>query len=145
MLNRLLDVFKSFEFHEVRYLVIGGIAAILHGVPRATFDLDILIDKTEENARKLLEALAESGFATALMTNATEVADNEITIFTDRVRIDVQTLTPGITFEQAWARRVTADYSGQKLFILCKEDLITSKRASGRRVDLEDVRLLELL
>jgi hypothetical protein len=46
MLNRLKDVFKSFQQHEVRYVVIGGIAVALHGVPRATFDLDILIDAT---------------------------------------------------------------------------------------------------
>jgi len=38
MLNRLLGVFASFQKHKVRYLVIGGIAAVLHGVPRATFD-----------------------------------------------------------------------------------------------------------
>jgi hypothetical protein len=42
MLNRLKDVFKSFQSHNVHYLVIGGIAAILYGVPRATFDLDML-------------------------------------------------------------------------------------------------------
>ncbi len=38
MLNRLRGVFSSLEKHEVRYLVIGGIAAVLYGVPRATFD-----------------------------------------------------------------------------------------------------------
>ncbi len=38
MLNRLQGVFESFLSHDVRYLVIGGIAAVLHGVPRATFD-----------------------------------------------------------------------------------------------------------
>jgi hypothetical protein len=42
MLNQLRGVFESLHRHEVRYLVIGGIAAVLHGVPRATFDLDIL-------------------------------------------------------------------------------------------------------
>ncbi len=52
MLNRLQDVFKSFQQHDARYVVIGGIAAILHGVPRATFDLDILIEATPENARR---------------------------------------------------------------------------------------------
>jgi len=46
MLNRLTDVFKSFQEHEVKYLVIGGIAAVLHGVPHATFDLDILIKRS---------------------------------------------------------------------------------------------------
>jgi len=40
MLNRLQDVFRSFQQHDVRYVVIGGIAVVLHGVPRATFDLD---------------------------------------------------------------------------------------------------------
>ena len=54
MLDRLADVFKSFQEREVRYVVIGGIAAVLHGVPRATFDLDILIDSTPDNAHRLL-------------------------------------------------------------------------------------------
>jgi hypothetical protein len=62
MLNLLKDVFSSFQKYNVRYLVIGGIAAVLHGVPRATFDLDILIEATEENAQRLLDALAESQF-----------------------------------------------------------------------------------
>jgi len=49
MLNRLQGVFASFQEHDVRYVVIGGIAAVLHGVPRATFDLDILIQATPDN------------------------------------------------------------------------------------------------
>jgi hypothetical protein len=61
MLHRLQDVFESFERHEVRYLVVGGIAAVLHGAPRATFDLDILIDATLDNADRLLAALLEAG------------------------------------------------------------------------------------
>ena len=51
MLNRLQDVFESFQKHQVKYLIIGGIAAVLHGVPRATFDLDILIEATPDNAQ----------------------------------------------------------------------------------------------
>jgi hypothetical protein len=53
MLNRLQDVFKFFQQHEVRYMVIGGVASVLYGVPRATFDLDILIEATTENAERL--------------------------------------------------------------------------------------------
>ena len=44
MLNRLQEVFASFQKHDVKYVVIGGVAAVLYGVPRATFDLDILIE-----------------------------------------------------------------------------------------------------
>jgi hypothetical protein len=68
----------------------------------------------------------------------------EITIFKDRVRIDVQTSTPGLKFEKAWERRETMEYQNQIFYVASREDLIASKRASGRPVDLEDVRLLEL-
>ncbi len=144
MLNRLQDVFKSFQQHEVKYVVIGGVASVLYGVPRATFDLDILIEATTENALRLLAALAEAGLGTAAMTNAQDVVAHEITIFNDRLRIDVQTHTPGVSFRDAWSRRGTMTYHGQDFFILSREDLINTKRASARDVDLEDVRLLEL-
>jgi hypothetical protein len=123
-------------------LVIGGIAAVLYGVPRATFDLDVLIEPTLENAKRLLRAMSEAGLGTASLASADEVLATEITIFTDRIRLDVQTSTPGIVFEEAWQRRVTMNYKGQVLEVVSLADLIASKRASGGDVDLEDVRIL---
>jgi hypothetical protein len=143
MLNRLQDVFKSFQRHSVRYVVIGGVASVLHGVPRATFDLDILIEPSPENAQRLLAALMDAGFGTAAMTSAEDVVAHEITVFNDRVRIDVQTQTPGLDFQDAWRHRKTVTYQGQDFFIVSREDLIASKRAAGREVDPIDVRLLE--
>ncbi len=144
MLNRLQDVFASFQEHNVRYVVIGGIAAVLHGVPRATFDLDILIEATLGNAQRLLDALLEANLGTASLTSADELLAHEITIFKDRVRIDVQTVTPGLRFERAWRNRETMEYQGQMFYVVSRDDLIASKRAAGREIDLEDVRLLEL-
>ena len=144
MLNRLKGVFKSFQQNDVRYVVIGGIAAVLYGVPRATFDLDILIEATPENAQRLIDALMDAGMGTAALTNSDEIMANEITIFKDRVRIDVQLLTPGLQFEKAWSRKQTMQYQGQNFYVVSIEDLIRSKRAAGRDVDLEDIRLLEL-
>ena len=144
MLNRLQDVFASFQRHNVRYLVIGGIASVLHGVPRVTFDLDILIESTTDNAQRLLEALLEAGLATATLTSADDLLAQEITIFKDRVRIDVQTVTPGLRFEDAWMRRETMEYQGQPFYVVSRQDLIVSKKAAGHPVDLEDARLLEL-
>ncbi|OGG55938.1 MAG: hypothetical protein A3F84_21155 [Candidatus Handelsmanbacteria bacterium RIFCSPLOWO2_12_FULL_64_10] len=144
MLNQLQSVFASFQNYDVKYVVIGGIAAVLHGVPRATFDLDILIEATPDNAQRLLDALLEAKLGTALLTSADELLAKEITIFKDRVRIDVQTSTPGLRFEDAWQNRVTMEYQGQTFYVVSKNDLIVSKRAAGRQVDLEDVRLLEL-
>jgi predicted nucleotidyltransferase len=144
MLNRLKSVFSSLQEHQVKYVIIGGIAAVLHGVPRATFDLDILIEATEENTRRLLAALSDAGLGTASLTTPSEILANEITVFKDVVRIDVQTSTPGISFESAWENKTTLEYHGQELHVLSRRDLIASKNASGRQVDIEDVRLLEL-
>jgi len=144
MLNRLQDVFRSFQKHNVKYVIIGGIASTLHGVPRVTFDLDILIEATPDNAKRLLDALLDSGLGTASLTTAEDLLSHEITIFKDRVRIDVQTSTPGVSFQDVWQRRQIMNYHGQEFYVLSKNDLISSKRAAGCEVDLEDVRLLEL-
>ena len=143
MLNRLQGVFASFRSHDVRYVVIGGIAAVLHGVPRATFDLDILVEASPGNASRLLEALLEAGFGTASLTTPEDLLAHEITVFNDRVRIDVQTSTPGLSFEEAWSRRLTMTYDGQDFFVVSRPDLVASKRAAGHARDLEDVSLLE--
>ena len=144
MLNRLKDVFRSFRQHEVKYIVIGGVASVLYGVPRATFDLDILIEATPENAQRLLDALLAADLGTAALTNSEELLSNEITIFKDQVRIDVQTSTPGLSFRDAWGDRETMEYQGQQFYVVSLKDLISSKRAAGREIDLDDVRLLEL-
>ena len=143
MLNRLRDVFKSFQQHDVKYVVIGGIASVLHGVPRATFDLDILIEATPQNADRLLHAMLDAGLGTASLTSADDLLAHEITIFKDRVRIDVQTSTPGLSFKQAWDHHQVMSFHGDEFFVVSRDDLIRSKRAAGRDIDLEDVRLLE--
>jgi predicted nucleotidyltransferase len=128
----------------VKYVVIGGTASILHGVPRTTFDLDILIEASRDNAQRLLDALAEAKFGTATMISAEKLLTQEVVIFQDRVRVDVQTKTPGLEFEKVWKKKKEVEYQGQKFFILSLEDLIASKKASGRKIDMEDVEALEL-
>ena len=144
MLNRFQDVFRSFHSHDVRYVVIGGIAAIIYGVPRATFDLDILIEASADNAERLLEALRDAGFGTAHLIDSAGLLANEITIFNDWARVDVQTSTPGLAFADAWDRRQLMHYEGQPFFLASRDDVIASKRAAGRQKDLDDVHVLEV-
>ena len=143
MLARLPDVFRCLHVHDVRYVVIGGIAAIVHGVPRTTFDVDLLIEASEPNAARLLKALEAAGIGSAALTTPQQLLAHEITIFKDVVRVDVQTSTPGLSFADAWHRRVEREVSGVPYWILSKPDLIAAKRAAGRPKDLEDVRVLE--
>jgi hypothetical protein len=145
MLNRLQSLFKSLNDHDVRYLVIGGIAAVLHGVPRATFDLDILIEATTDNAERLIRAFLDAGLGTAALTTTEELLAHEITIFKDRVRVDVQTSTPGLVFPEAFERRETRNFRSTPVQVVAKQDLILAKLAAGRPVDLEDARILQSL
>ena len=64
-------------------------------------------------------------------------------VFKSFQRHEVQTQTPGLAFQDAWRHRKTVTHQGQDFFILSKADLIRSKHAAGRAVDLEDARLLE--
>lgn len=143
MLDQYQAVFKSLSANEVRYVVIGGIAAVLHGVPRATFDLGILIEATSDNATRLLRALEQAGMGTAGLTTADSVLAHEISILKDWVRIDVQTKTPGTTFSQAWSRRQIMRHGQETFSILSRADLIATKRAPGRPVDFLDIQALE--
>ena len=70
MLTRLPDVFRCLSARDVHYVVIGGVAAIVHGVPRTTFDVDLLIEATPDNAARLLAALQDAGIASAALTTA---------------------------------------------------------------------------
>jgi predicted nucleotidyltransferase len=129
----------------VEYLVIGGVAAIAHGVPRLTLDLDILIRATPDNVRSLLQAFEDAGLGTAALTTVDEILANEVVIFKDRIRVDVQTRTPGIDFEGARGRCVTIEVEGVPVYLLSIDDLIASKRAAAREKDLQDVEALERL
>jgi predicted nucleotidyltransferase len=142
MLQHLRPLFASLNARQVEYLVIGGVAAIAYGVPRLTLDLDITIRPTLANASAMLAAFADAGLGTAALTSAEDVIAHEITIFQDRIRVDVQTRTPGLEFESAFKRRNTVQVEGVAVHLVGLDDLIASKRASGRPQDLEDVRVL---
>jgi hypothetical protein len=78
------------------------------------------------------------------LTTPEELLRHEITVFKDKVRIDVFTQPPGLTFSTAWEHRLQLWYQPQSFWVVSKVDLLAAKRASGRPKDLEDVRLLEL-
>jgi hypothetical protein len=143
MIDRLAPLFKCLSSHDVEYLVIGGVAAIAYGLPRTTFDIDLLIRADLTNARKLLGAMTESGLGTAALTTPEEVLKHDITVFRDRVRIDVQTHTPGLVFEDAYRRRNDISFRDARISLVSLSDLIASKLASGRAKDLADVELLK--
>src|SRR3954451_5657977 len=71
-------VFRLLNEHDIRYVIVGGIAVILHGSPRLTADLDIIIDLEPTKARQAIEALQKAGFVAEVPIDILQFADEEI-------------------------------------------------------------------
>lgn len=133
----LLSVFNAFR---VRYLVVGGYAVMQYTEPRYTKDLDVWIDRSPPNARRVYRALASFG------APLKEITEND---FSDRysivqigmapVRIDIIMNLPGVRFSTAWSRRKRVVVRGLSVNFISRADLIKSKKAAGRRSDLIDL------
>jgi hypothetical protein len=135
-------IVRCLNSHRVRYVVIGGHAAVHHGVPRGTFDLDVFIEATPDNAERVLQALRDARFGTADLTTPERMLRKPITEFSDWLPVDVMTRIPGVKFETAFKNRVFRRFGGVRVPFISRRDLIRSKRASGRDVDIADVNVL---
>jgi predicted nucleotidyltransferase len=137
------DLLNLFNGNHVKYLVIGGYALVQYAEPRYTKDLDIWISVDQENATAVFKSLKEFGAPLAEMT---EVDFSQEGYFYQMglppVRVDILMGIPGLTFDKAWQRRVEVDFDGLLVKFISREDLITSKKASGRPQDLIDAELL---
>ena len=127
---------------KARYLVIGGIACILHGYARATEDIDILIERTAENADRILKALATLGYGFAREWTATEILKRQITVVGDDPRVDIFTVAWSIKYAQAASRSDTVAVAGVRIPLIGIDDLIETKR-TGRLQDAADIEVLE--
>jgi len=128
----------------VDYVIVGAQSLAFHGRPRYTGDLDILVRPTPENARLLVDLLKQFGFAHSGFKE-TDFIEPEQMIQLGRApnRIDLLSSISGVSTDEAFASKVSADLDGIPVFILGKDVLIQNKRAVGRPQDLADLDILE--
>jgi hypothetical protein len=139
--SELIDLLIS---HHVRFLVVGAHALAAHGRPRATQDLDLFVEPTKANARRVGLALADYGFAElAREWHRFAEADRMATLGREPLRIDILTSISGVAFKQAWKGRLTTNFGSHSVSFLGRDELVLNKRASKRTKDLLDIALLE--
>ena len=129
---------------QIRFLVVGGYAAIAHGHTRATDDLDIWIDPAPDNLQKTLGAMACFG-ADLDGLSADDLADSSgfVRIGDDQGRkIDILSSAPCLQFSQAWRNRFETEFCGVLVPFLSLHDLIRNKEVVARHKDLADVEAL---
>jgi hypothetical protein len=138
------DLLRALSDADTRFLVVGAYAVSFHSEPRATADLDIWIDPTPGNARRVHAALATFGAPLTDLSPA-DLATPEV-VFQIGVaprRIDILTSITGVAFAEAWPDRSEAAYGDVRFPVIGVEALIRNKRALGRPKDLLDLELLQ--
>jgi len=153
-------IFAALEASGARYLVVGGVAVVLHGYPRFTADLDLALALDGANVGRALTALEGLGYRPRAPVALRAFADPEqradwartkgLTVFSlwsvnlPGTEIDLFVEDP-LPFEGAWPRRLRADLGGLAVNVASLEDMIEMKRRVARPQDLEDVRHLEAI
>jgi hypothetical protein len=142
-----LDLLRAFSDAEARFLIVGAYAVGVHGHPRATKDLDVWVEASDENAPRVLRGLAAFGAPLMGLTEADlRTPGVGLQIGVEPGRIDVLTKVSGLSFEEAWPGRVVANFGeGVRCDVIGLTDLLRNKRASARPQDLADVDALERL
>lgn len=132
--------------HRVRFLIVGAHALAAAGRPRHTEDLDILVEPTRANAKRLGAALADFGYD-ALARQWAQFAERDrmATLGREPLRVDIMTSISGVDFARAWKGRAEAKLGRRRVGFLGRREFIANKRASGRTKDLLDLALLEEL
>ena len=125
--------------------MVGAHALAAQGVPRATRDLDVWIEPTPENAKKVWSALETFGSpASALGVGEPDllIPGTVIQLGVPPRRIDILTSITGVEFEDAWLRKEMHEIDNCNVPFIGREDFIANKRATGRLRDLADLEAL---
>jgi hypothetical protein len=153
-------IFAALEASGARYLVVGGVAVVLHGHLRFTADLDLVLAMDPANLRRALDALSALGYRPRAPVSPDEFLDpatrkrwieeKRMTVLSfaspvmPTTEVDLFAAEP-FPFEAAYQRALHAQIQGIVVTVASLPDLIALKRSAGRPQDLEDVQILEAI
>lgn len=140
----LLRVCELLNASGARYLICGAQACILHGLIRTTEDVDVLIEATEDNCRKVIEALAQLEDGAARELTPRDLLDNVVVKIADEVEVDVSTHAWKVSYADALPDAQEAVVEGVRVPFLGLDALIASKDTYREQDAADRVRLLAL-
>jgi hypothetical protein len=145
LFDELNQIVSSLEANDIEYAVCGGLALTIHGFPRATFDIDVLL--REESLAKAFEIVAEQGYD----IHGLDISFKERAVEIRRVSkidedgevlpLDFLLVTPYV--EDVWDTRISFAWEGKSLTIVSREGLLKMKKLAGRHKDLIDIDRME--
>ena len=154
------ELFNKLAQHKVRYLICGGLAVNIYGIPRMTADIDILLDFTEENLERFETAIkiikyqsmlpiAIKTFVSAkarqkMINEKNLIAYSYFNTFANYMNLDVLIDVP-LIFEEMWNSREIRKIEDLQVNLVSVEDLIKLKQYANRKQDNDDIILLSKL
>ena len=160
MVEIIEDVLDALNREGVRYLVVGGVAVVLHGHLRSTADLDLVIQLSEENASRAVKALGALGYRPRVPVSIEQFAKEEIrkgwikdkglTVFSlwhpqrPLIEVDLFVAEP-FDFDEAYQRALEIELNHTSITVVSLKDLLALKRSANRPQDIADIEALENL
>ena len=136
------DFLHALNVNEVEYLLVGGYAVILHGYPRTTGDMDIWVNRTKSNYKKLVKAFIDFKMPVFEMTEENFLHHPSWDVFRfgrKPVAIDIMTKMAELSFEKCSLVAQQYNDEGLTINLIHYDDLIKAKKAAGRYKDLNDL------
>lgn len=138
------DFIKAFNRNHVEYILVGGMAVILHGYVRTTGDMDIWVKKTAVNYDKVVKAFTDFGMPVFDMTKE-KFLGIQFDVWSfgrEPVKIEIMTEVKGLNFDEAFSLALIYKQDDFEIRYLHIKSLLDAKRAAGRYKDLDDIEQL---
>ena len=133
------EILSIFNDHEVKYLVVGAYAVMKYSKQRYSKDLDIWVEASEENSKRVYSSLRKFGAPLGDLSETDFATDGFFQMGRPPVRIDILMSIDGVEFAHAWPNRQEGDFVGVPAHFISPADLIANKSATGRPQDLIDI------
>jgi hypothetical protein len=140
----LLRVCQLLNEAAAKYLICGAQACILHGLVRTTEDVDILVEATEENCKRVIDGLSKLADGAARELTPKDILENVVVKIADEVEVDVSTHAWKVTYADAIGTAQATVVEGVKIPFLSLDSLILSKETYREQDSFDRLRLLEL-
>jgi len=139
------DMLSALSDAEAEYILVGAFALAVHGNPRSTGDIDILVRPTQQNADRVMKALRAFGAPLSDVALTDLVTTGTVIQFgVAPRRIDILTSVDGFdTWEEVLQDHLIANIDGLQVPVIGRKALIRNKSSVGRPQDLVDVAWLE--
>ena len=140
-----VEFLQLLDKYQVEYLLVGGYAVILHGYNRSTGDMDLWVNKSEENYTKLQKVYSDFGIPIFSENDFNSEEFDVWSIGKEPIKIEILTDVIGLVFNESFKKCNWFDMEKFKIPFVDIDDLFKTKLATGRYKDLADIEQLKKL